>query len=259
VAIDGLFEDWHALLRADVGLANASDPLGDVARKDIDLERFAQFDESYQTGGGRALFYAEADASGTMLAGTPIPLLGTVRPGAPGPPGPPGPPPGELPVLIGEDLAVFYLTVQGATPSLPMVGLQATHRVEVRGLDGIVTSAALYRYAGPSASPWTRMANAVKAASGGHELEVSVDLAGIADITAALVVLVGWDGAMDYGAASPVGPLGGGDTRHSPPVPWDDVPIPEFGQVILPALGTLVTLAVARRRGARRARPIVYA
>jgi hypothetical protein len=253
VSIDGLFEDWHALLRPGGGLANVSDPLGDVARADVDLERFAQFDESYQTGGGRALFYAEADPDGRMLAGTLLPLLGGERPGQPGPPGPPGPTPGRLPQLVGEDVAVFYLTVTGATPALSLRGMQASHKVELHGTGGVVTSAVLYRYSGPSQSPWTEMTNAVRAAAGGPELEVSVDLAGMGDVETALVVITGWDGAVDYGAPSPVGPLGGDDTRHSPPVPWNDVPIPEFGQVVLPALVTIIGFAALRRRSARAA------
>jgi hypothetical protein len=251
VAIDGLFEDWHALLRPGGGLANVTDPLGDVTRADIDLERFAQFDEGYPAGGGRALFYARSDPDGRMLAGTTLPLLEVGRPGAPGPPGPPGPGPGRLPELIGEDVAVFYLAVSGATPTLSFMGLQASHKVEVHGTGGVVTSAVLYRYAGPTQGPWTEMTNAVRAAAGGQELEVSVDLAGIGDVVTALVVMQGWDGAVDYGAPSPVGPLGGDDSRHSPPVPWDDVPIPEFGQLVLPALATIVAFAVLRRRSAR--------
>jgi hypothetical protein len=249
VTIDGLFEDWHSIFDdPESNVTRHADEQTDVERSSVDLYRYAQFIDPSPTA-RRALFYIETDPSGEALVGTPMPLLNLVRT-VPGPGGPGGVPT-EPPALVGQDMARFYLHVDGATPVMGNYGMQVTHLLEVQGQGGRVMGSSLLKYTGNAEDPWAHVANPVEAAFGGNELEVSLDTQGMTGLDVALVVLVGWDGSMDFGAPHLVDDPGA-ESRWGP---WDDpLPIPEFQQILLPALGTLLAFGSMRRRRQRRTR-----
>ena len=181
--------------------------------------------------------------------GTPFPL-GDLERTVPGPGGGGVPGPTVVPELLGEDIALLYLQVDGAGSARNVYGLRASHYIEVRGKDGAVTSTGLYSFTGEDP---LLLANIVDAAASGNELEVSVETNGIEGLSVSLVVLKGWDLDFDTGSPAPVQDLDG-ETRTGGPL-GDPVPIPEFGEVAVPLAATLVVYSVIRR--SRRSRKAV--
>jgi hypothetical protein len=253
IAIDGLFEDWQAIFDdLTSNVTRHEDDLGDVTRSGVDLYRYSQFIDP-EPGVDRALFYVETDPSGKTLKGTPFPLDGLIRT-VPGPGGGGGgPPPPEPPSIYGEDLARFYIDVEDAAPSGSFFGVQATHMIEVRGAEGVVTSENLWSFTGTPGTPWVKESNAVLAKAGGNKLEVSLDTSGLGTAEVAVVLLTGWDGVQDVGSPSLVDDPGAG-SRFEPPGE-DLLPIPEFGEIALPVVGTLLTFVFVGRRY-RSQRPV---
>ena len=243
VTIDGLFEDWQAIFDdPSSNVTRHEDELADVGWSAVDLYRYAQFIDPSATA-RRALFYVETDPAGMALVGTPMPLLNLVRT-VPGPGGPGGVPT-EPPAILGQDMARFYLHVEGATPTMGLYGMQVTHLVEVLGQGGHVMGSSVWKYTGNVVSPWERANNPVEAAFGGNELEVSMDTQGMTGLDVALIVLVGWETSMDFGSPVLVDDPGA-ETRWGPGD--DPLPIPEFREVLLPAVGTVLAFGAMRRR-----------
>ena len=103
----------------------------------------------------------------------------------------------------------------------------------------------VWKYTGNVVSPWERANNPVEAAFGGNELEVSMDTQGMTGLDVALIVLVGWETSMDFGSPVLVDDPGA-ETRWGPGD--DPLPIPEFREVLLPAVGTVLAFGAMRRR-----------
>ncbi len=246
ISIDGLFEDWNSIFEdIDGNVTLHQDPLNDGPRASLDLYQYASFIDP-EPGSDRALFYAAIDPSSKVLTGTLTPLDNLLRPSGAGGGGGGGPGPSELPEAFGYDAAKFFIKVEGATPSLNILGIQATHVIDVRGVGGEVRIAALWKYLGDEISPWVRLTDPVKAAAGVHEVEVSLETAGLGNVEVALVMMVGWDGGSDAGSPHVVQDPGS-ETRNDD---WPDgpVPIPEFDDIVLPVVCTLAVFTIVRRR-----------
>ncbi|NOQ53195.1 MAG: hypothetical protein GQ558_01165, partial [Thermoplasmata archaeon] len=246
ITIDGLFEDWNSVFEDNGGnITLHQDPLGDGPRASLDLYHYASFIDP-EPGSDRALFYAEIDPTSKVLTGTPTPLDNLQRPSGGGGGGGGGPGPTEPPELFGYDAAQFFINIEGATPSRNFLGIQATHVIDVRGVDGEVRTATLWKYTGAVAAPWVRMVDPVKAAAGVHEVEVALDTANLGNVEIALVMMLGWDGGSDAGSPHVVQDPGE-ETRNDewPPGP---LPIPEFDDIVFPAVCTLVAYTIVRRR-----------
>jgi len=194
------------------------------------------------------VLYARTDPSDLVLRGTPIPLTQRERPSGGGGGGG-GPGPSEPPEVFGDDAAQFFLRLEGSGEGGAVHGIQATHVVDVRGENGLVTSRALWRYTGDPLSPWERMTAAVEAAAGGNELEASLDISSLGTPEVALVIIRGWDGVLDVGSPAVVDdPAGETRTDQFGDGP---LPIPEFTDALAPVAGTLLAYALVRRRRRR--------
>ena len=157
--------------------------------------------------------------------------------------------PAETPEMFGDDIAQFFLRMEGAGDGTPVHGVRATHLVDVRGVDGVLTSKTLWRYTGDTGTPWERMTAVVKAACGGNELEASLDISSLGRPEVALVIVSGWDGVQDMGSPAVVDDPGG-ETRADGPLDGP-LPIPEFSDVVGPVMATTLAYALVRRRRRR--------
>jgi hypothetical protein len=246
ITIDGLFEDW-AHVFDDGNVTLHEDPLGDGPRSSLDLINYASFIDP-EVDSNRVLVYARTDPSDMVLLGTPIPLTKRERPSGGGGGGG-GTGPSEPPPLLGDDAAQFFLRLEGSGEGLPVYGVRATHVVDVRGENGVVSSKALWRYTGDAERPWERMTAVVEAAAGGNEVEASLDISTLGTPEVTLVVIRGWDGALDHGSPAvvddPAGETRTGGLGDGP------LPIPEFSDLLGPVAGTTLVYALVRRRRRR--------
>jgi len=192
------------------------------------------------------LFYAQTDPSDLVLRGTPIPLTQRERPSGGGGGGG-GSGPSESPELFGDDAAQFFIRLQGAGEGLPIHGVHATHVVDVRGENGLVTASSLWRYTGDPQTPWERMTADVRAAAGGNELEASLDISTLPNPEVTLVIIRGWDNVYDFGSPAVVDDPAG-ETRTDNGPQDDPLPIPEFDDLLAPVASTLLIYALVRRR-----------
>ena len=118
----------------------------------------------------------------------------------------------------------------------------------MRGENGQITAASLWKYTGDSQDPWERLsAIAVDAAAGGNEMEASLDITDLGSPEVTVVIIRGWDGKYDFGSPAVVDDPAG-ETRTDRE-PWEDlVPIPEFADLLAPVAGTLLAYGFVRRR-----------
>jgi hypothetical protein len=248
IAIDGLFEDWDHVIE-DGNVTLHEDELGDGPRSSLDLYHYATFIDP-EPNSNRMLMYAETDPADRVLLGTPFPLTQTHRFTDGGGGGGGGPGPVEQPELFGDDAAQFFLKIEGAGEGRSVYGIRATHVVDVRGENGLVTAASLWSYTGNPEDEWVRENALVVAAAGGNEVEASMDLSSLGKPEVALVILMGWDGVSDIGSPAVVDDPAG-ETRKD----WDlgdgPLPIPEFSDLLAPFAATLVAYGLVRRRRRR--------
>ncbi len=118
--------------------------------------------------------------------------------------------------------------------------------VDIRGENGIVTTKSLWRYTGDPQTPWEPMTAVVEAATGGNEVEASLDISTLGTPEVALVIMTGWDGGIDVGSSAVVDDPAG-ETRTDG---FGDgpLPIPEFSDLLAPVVGTTLAYALVRRR-----------
>jgi len=113
--------------------------------------------------------------------------------------GGPGPPP---PPLRGQDYVRFYLDTNESEPGgFDAYGLIVDSYVEVRGRDGRVAAASLYRWSGGA---WNETSTTVDAAVGAREVELRIQILFATFNNTRLVAVSGdWSGAAD--TTSPAG------------------------------------------------------
>jgi hypothetical protein len=248
ITIDGLFEDWEHVFE-DGNVTLHQDEQGDGPRTSLDLQGYASFIDP-EPDSNRVLLYAETDPSDQVLKGTPIPLTQRERPSGGGGGGG-GTGPSELPELFGDDAAQWFLKLEGAGEGISIHGIRATHVVDVRGANGIVTASSLWRYTEDVQPPWERVIeNEVQAAAGGNEVEASLDITSLGAPEVALVILRGWDGPYDFGAPAVVDDPAE-ESRTGGALGDGQVPIPEFDDLLAPVAGTLLIYGLVRRRRRR--------
>jgi len=176
--IDGLFRDWP-LPRNDTNPAR---------RPALDIR---QYDGAVQ---GNDV-YAYARLAGSALEGLTIPdrLLAPVAGGG----GPGGNQTASMlpPPRFGEDTVRFYISTNASAPGgVPVNGLRVDRLLEVRGRDGSVTNASLFRWSGQS---WRWEARAFTGL-GDHEIEVNATVAGVSfNNTQIVAVTSDWAGVAD--------------------------------------------------------------
>jgi hypothetical protein len=90
------------------------------------------------------------------------------------------------------------------------------------------------------------MVDPVKAAAGVHEVEVALDTANLGNVEIALVMMLGWDGGSDAGSPHVV--QDPGEETRNDEWPPGLLPIPEFDDIVFPAVCTLVAYTIVRRR-----------
>ena len=192
----------------------------------------------------RTLFYIEVDPTSKVLLGTPTPLGNLQRPSGDGGGGGSG---GEPPVVFGDDRALIYLDVEGSEPARTMYGQRVTHAIDVAGLDGVVRTVGIWKYTGATEAPWVRLDRDVRAAAGVHELEVSLDVTDLSGtVRTAVIIVRGWDGAIDAGSSQPIQDLN--EETRTGGLGDGPLPIPEFDDLVIPAVCTLIAYTIVRRR-----------
>jgi hypothetical protein len=247
ITIDGLFEDWAHVFE-DGNVTRHEDIQGDGPRTSLDLHSFASFIDP-EPDSNRMLLYAETDPSDQVLRGTPIPLTKRERPSGGGGGGGGGGP-SEPPELFGDDAAQWFLKIEGAGDGFPVHGIEATHVVDVRGVNGIVRTVSLWRFTGDPSYPWDQASGVVHAAAGGNEVEASLDISTMGRPEAVVVLVRGWDNKYDLGSPAVVDdPAGESRTGEDPGD--GPVPIPEFDDMLVPVAGTLIVYTLVRRRRRR--------
>jgi parallel beta-helix repeat protein len=153
ITIDGAFGDWN-------GITKFND-IDAAANPDIDIAQYAGVKSVSQ-----AFFYLKVSDGGEMLGGSIVPLARTI-PGEPGEPGTPVPP-APLQRVSGEDMTRIYIDTKSGGQIIN--GISADYLIEVKGLEGRITSRMLYSLPGK-----TFIMN-IGAANLGRELEVGVAL-----------------------------------------------------------------------------------
>ena len=201
-AIDGLFADWPSPM-AD------TDPIP-PRRRAVDI-----LSRDGNVSGNQVYLYARF--GGPTLEGG----LTPAKPARPVPPesgngsqSAPGVPP---PPLVGQDYVRFYVDTDAATPGgYDVGGVSADRLFEVRGRNGRVLDASVYRLVGSSWVRETTLATGV----GEDQIEVGASLAATSFNGTQFVALsADWSGIGDRADAARTRGAMGGRTRSSPSPP----------------------------------------
>src|SRR2546425_2500991 len=206
--VDGAFGEWKNV---------TADPIGDVQPvwdRDIDLRAYG-----FQ-GYGNNTYFAAAVA-GTSLNGTMVPQLNpTVIPAGNGSSnGTVSPPP---PPLEGTDQVRFFLDADGnGGTGFQIGGVGAEFLVEIRGQNGLITSADAMRFAGATQADWSWTSIGIApAAKDQGELEAALQGVRISNASRAFFQVSGWNGARDDSSpASPISVLSVNNPWRSPSQP----------------------------------------
>jgi len=160
ISIDGAFADWAVINKS-------SDTANDVGNPNVDIADYASVNSTTQ-----AFFYLKVSNSGQIFTGGSVPQA-RERPETPGEPGEPGEPgtPKPLPRKTGEDITRIYIdTIAGGQN---IGGIWADHLIEIKGINGDITSRRLYSL------PGKHFIKNIDAANGIRELEAGLALTDI--------------------------------------------------------------------------------
>lgn len=201
-AIDGLFADWPSPM-ADTDVIPPRRRAMNILSRDGNVS------------GNQVFLYARF--GGEALEGG----LTPAKPARPDPDGPgngtqsaPGGPP---PPLVGQDYVRFYVDTDAATPGgYDVGGISADRLFEVRGRNGRVWDASVYRMVG---SNWVRETT-LDTGVGEDQIEVGATLAATSfNGTQFAVLIADWSGIADRADGVVTRGATGGGTRSSPSPP----------------------------------------
>jgi hypothetical protein len=178
IAVDGAFADWN-------GIAKEDDPENDCQDPNVDISREAAVAQL------QSLFaYIAFNDAGRAMAGCAVPSIRTVPTGGGGGAGGNGTV--VLPRVSGEDVTRIYYDSRSGGSLLG--GIPVDYLVEIRGKDGHVVSARLYRY------PSRAFVDDVPVEASGASLEASVQLTQLESQSGQVRIFVettDWSGNMD--------------------------------------------------------------
>jgi len=188
IAIDGAFGDWAGLTAAD------SDSVP-VANENIDIDSVGAVNDT-------ATSYFYVSVHGAMCDGSYVPVIKQLPTGGGGGVVIPTRKTGEDVLRIFIDSDVDQST--GAAMSLSSKVIGADYMLEVKGLNGVITSRSLMVY---SAGQWSYGSAAVSAANDRQRLEISVSAASIGGSSSLdfIVETTDWRQRTDYATAVPQG------------------------------------------------------
>jgi hypothetical protein len=177
IAVDGAFADWNSVTKVQ-------DAPGDAQGANIDIiqEAAARQSQSFYS-------YVRFSATGKAMAGSIVPTTKLVPAGGGGGGG------GGVTVLprnTGEDIARIFIDSQNGGSMIG--GIRADYVVEVKGVEGKVTSAQVYTYPGHVSR------GAASGGAGGSMLEAGVALSLIGSPTGQVRMYVettDWSGRKD--------------------------------------------------------------
>jgi len=230
--IDGLFEDWRVGAAADTDLRP-------VNNTNVDIERFGAARD-----GTTAFFYVQV--GGDILGGSVPQRAVRVRGGVGGGGGSSN---ATLPPRqTGEDILRVYVDVNVSDGlGMPFEGILADVLLEVRGVDGRVTSRSLHTWS----SSWTKVAaGGVDLAKNSTSIEGSLPIGATANGTQMVFAMTDWSGISDV--TIPIVAV----LQNPPPPPPSfslRVNAPEFELIAAPLAGAILLGIVFLRR--RRALP----
>ncbi|MCK4613165.1 MAG: hypothetical protein KAU14_00040, partial [Thermoplasmata archaeon] len=194
--VDGLFEEWIDPMK---------DAKGDTSNPNVDITNYDSVQQS-----SNAYFYLKVD--GEILAGVRVPAIRAMNePSMSDTEEPADSEPGNviiddtpLPVETNEDTIYIFLsdsdfTAEDAEETANgyevREGFYAENMIEIKGQDGIISSARYMEFKGETPEEWKwKFVRNVDAASGLKEIEASVD----AEPVRVCFHVVDWDGGEDW-------------------------------------------------------------
>ena len=245
IVIDGAFDDWNSV-------ATHPDPADMTANSNIDLR-----DVKLNNDASNVFFYFRVD--GKVMMGTNSPRA-LVRPTS-GPGGPGGPQP-PLPVVYGADVAYIFIdTDHDATTGYSVETIGADYLLEIMGVGGSIDRGQYEKFAGanPGVWSWTKI-NSISYANDATRVECSVSSTslniGIKGFQA-VVRMTDWEKHTDTlnevlsGSGNRTLPIGHPDLKTQVQIDLNNgypLHAPEFKDMLVPLLGTVVIVVIIRRR-----------